>query len=49
MHKLNGKLGHKKLISLREASKNIKKRQNQSRFLESDRIVKKGKESYRKK
>ena len=40
MYKLNAKLGHKTLISLREASENIKKTQNQSRFLEADRLVK---------
>ena len=41
LHSVNAKLGHKTVASLKEVSENLKKKQNQSRFLEADRIAKK--------
>ncbi len=44
MDSINNKLGKKALTSLEEAEKTFEKKQNQSRFLESDKIIKRFKE-----
>lgn len=41
INNMNTKLGHKTLVTLKEKNKNIKKEQNQSRFLEADRVINK--------